>query len=102
MIIDKPYVETQNFASLRLKSDESSISDYKAKNKFGPQSQNLASIIRGFKIGVTKNARVINQDFSWQPRYHDHIIRNQRSYDRISEYIQNNPSTWDEDIFYKI
>ena len=24
------------------------------KNKFGPQSKNLASIIRGYKIGVTK------------------------------------------------
>ena len=28
------------------------------KNKFGPQSQNLASIIRGFKTGVTINARL--------------------------------------------
>ena len=33
------------------------------KNQFGPQSKNLASIIRGFKIGVTINARLINPDF---------------------------------------
>jgi hypothetical protein len=26
---------------------------------------------------VTKNARLVNPDFSWHPRYHDHIIRNQ-------------------------
>ena len=44
------------------------------KNQFGPQSKNLASIIRGFKIGVTKNARQINPDFQWQARFHDHII----------------------------
>ncbi len=36
--------ETQDIASLRC-------------NEYGPQSQNLASIIRGIKIGVTKFAR---------------------------------------------
>lgn len=71
------------------------------KNKFGPQSKNLASIIRGFKIGVTKNARLINPNFAWQARYHDHIIRNQESHQRISNYIVNNPRNWQEDTFYK-
>ena len=70
------------------------------KNKFGPQSKNLASIIRGFKIGVTKNARQINSDFAWQSRYHDHIIRNEKSYRTISEYIINNPLKWTGDKFY--
>ena len=70
------------------------------KNQFGPQSKNLASVIRGFKIGVTKNARLINPDFAWQPRYHDHIIRNDQSYQTISEYIINNPLKWSDDKFY--
>lgn len=70
------------------------------KNQFGPQSKNLASIIRGFKIGVTKNARQINTDFTWQSRYHDHIIRNESSYRRISEYIKNNPLQWSKDTSY--
>ena len=82
--------ETQNFASLQGN-----------KNKFGPQSQNLGSIIRGFKIGVTKQARQINPDFAWQSRFHDHIIRNDKSFHNISEYIINNPSKWQEDKFYK-
>ena len=43
-------------------------------NKFGPQSKNLASIIRGFKMGVTKNARQIHAGFEWQARFYDHII----------------------------
>ncbi|MGQ1891399.1 transposase [Thermophagus sp. OGC60D27] len=67
------------------------------KNQFGPQSQNLASIIRGFKIGVTKNARQINPHFAWQPRYHDHIIRNEKSFYNISRYIINNPGKWARD-----
>ena len=32
----------------------------------------------------------------WQLRYHDHIIRNENDYIRISNYIKNNPTKWDE------
>ena len=77
----------------------STVNTTNPKNKFGPQSKNLASIIRGFKIGVTINARKINPDFAWQPRFHDHIIRNNIAYRRISNYIINNPSNWKGDKF---
>ncbi len=90
-------VETQNFASLPSTAP-STVSSF--QNQFGPQSKNLASIIRGFKIGVTKNVHKINSVFAWQPRYHDHIIRNNRSFENISNYIVNNPKNWDEDKFY--
>jgi putative transposase len=69
-------------------------------NKFGPQSKNLASIIRGFKSAVTMYARINNIPFNWQTRYHDHIIRNEREYQIISNYIINNPLKWNEDKFY--
>lgn len=72
------------------------------KNKFGPQSKNLASIIRGFKIGVTQNARILQPDFAWQPRYHDHVIRNEQSYQSISNYILNNPAKWSDDKFFTV
>ncbi|GAB4323766.1 MAG: transposase [Bacteroidales bacterium] len=67
------------------------------KNKFGPQSKNLASIIRGFKTGVTTHARKFRPDFAWQSRFHDHIIRNNAEYQRISDYIRNNPAKWQND-----
>ena len=35
----------------------------------------------------------------WQRNYYDHIIRNEQAYERISEYILNNPKKWDEDKF---
>lgn len=70
------------------------------KNKFGSQSKNLASIVRGFKAGVTKNARIINPEFAWQSRFHDHIIRNDQSYQKISDYINNNPLNWSDDLFF--
>ena len=87
--VDTHAVETQYFASLPTATIP--------KNKFGPQSQNLASIIRGFKIGVTKSARSINPKFTWQSRFYDHIIRNEKSFYRIAEYIINNPGKWQED-----
>ena len=33
----------------------------------------------------------------FQPNYHDHIVRNEREYQRIKQYIINNPSEWDMD-----
>ncbi len=106
-------VETQNFASLpmppmkppmhmpRFPLPSTPQNDDTPKNKFGPQSQNLASIIRGFKTGVTINARSINPDFKWQPRYHDRIIRNEDAFLTISKYISDNPRNWRDDQFFK-
>lgn len=92
-------VETQNIASLPPSSRPPTppSTTNKPKNRFGPQSQNLASIVRGFKIGVTKNARQINEDFAWQQRYWDHIIRDENEYQRIHQYIINNPQKWEND-----
>ena len=70
-------------------------------NKFGPQSKNLPSIIRGFKSAVTKRAKIINPDFSWQRNYYEHIIRDEKSFKTISEYIINNPLNWTEDKYHE-
>ncbi|WP_303925208.1 transposase [Draconibacterium sediminis] len=68
-------------------------------NQFGPQRKNLASIIRGFKIGVTTHARKTNPEFAWQSRYHDHIVRNNESFECIRNYIISNPEKWEEDCY---
>ncbi len=36
----------------------------------------------------------------WQRNYHEHIIRNEQSYQTISDYIINNPAKWTDDKFY--
>ena len=77
------------------------VSTIESINKFGPQSKNLASIIRGFKSAVTTNARKIHADFAWQFRFHDHIIRNTDEFNRIQTYIANNPQNWDNDKFHE-
>ncbi len=70
-------------------------------DKFGPQSQNLASIVRGYKTGVKKYATMNNIDFAWQSLYDDRIIRDNQSFDRIRNYINNNIKNWKNDDFYE-
>ena len=36
----------------------------------------------------------------WQRNYYEHIIRNEKSYLHISEYIRTNPLKWLEDKYY--
>jgi len=63
-------------------------------NSFGPQSENLASVIRGFKAGVKTFAVKNTIPFNWQSRYHDSIIRHARALNAIREYIRKNPIKW--------
>jgi putative transposase len=63
-------------------------------NKFGVQSQNLASIIRGYKASVKAYATIHNIEFSWQPKYHDRVIRDEKEYSNIRAYIFDNPEQW--------
>lgn len=35
----------------------------------------------------------------WQRNYYEHVIRDEEDYDRIVEYIENNPLKWDEDQY---
>lgn len=36
----------------------------------------------------------------WQRSYHEHVIRNERDYQEIWEYIDTNPAKWAEDRYY--
>ncbi len=67
------------------------------ENKFGPQSKNLASIIRGFKTGVKKYATINKINFVWQKSFYEHIIRGENDLNRVREYIRLNPLNWKGD-----
>jgi REP element-mobilizing transposase RayT len=86
--VETQHVETQNLASLRK------------QNTFGPQSKNLASIIRGFKIGIKKYASMNNIAFAWQSRFYEHIIRTDKDLNRIRQYIIDNPGNWKTDELF--
>jgi len=70
-----------------------------AFQKMIPRS--IGSIVKGFKIGVTKWSRKHTDiETVWQRNYHEHIIRNEQSCQTISKYIINNPFKWKADKLY--
>lgn len=62
----------------------------------------LGEIIRWFKGRTTFETNRIKSlpYFSWQARFHDHIIRTEKSLEIIRDYIRKNPETWLEDELY--
>jgi REP element-mobilizing transposase RayT len=102
-----PYI---NHSVHKIDVGEDSKEKYMDSNKLrkimsdiSPKKGSVASVIRSYKSAVTKeiNKSDPGQNFKWQSRYHDHIIRDMKSYQRIKNYILNNPNNWNEDIFYR-
>lgn len=64
-------------------------------------SQTVGAIVRGYKSSVTKQLGTLGfTEKLWQRNYYEHIIRNEQSYQTISDYIINNPVKWQDDKFY--
>jgi len=63
-------------------------------SSISPQPGSLSVIVRSYKSAVTRNARLVNNDFSWQSRFYDSIICTTRQLSRIRKYIKNNPVDW--------
>lgn len=73
--------------------------------------KSISSFMAGFKSAVTKkiddyidseNLGIPKYNRShhfWQPNYHDHVIRDEQEYQRIDNYIVNNPKNWNDDKF---
>lgn len=56
----------------------------------------ISTVVRLMKGTVSKQA-----GFSvWQKGFYDHVIRNDKDYQSIWNYIQGNPSKWTEDQLY--
>ena len=65
--------------------------------------RSLGSLVAGFKSIVTKRINTVRNTPGipvWQGRYHDHIIRNESSLNKIREYVLHNPARWREDTFF--
>lgn len=85
-----------------LKDVETSRWDVSKENETGHrpvstqlQPNSLGSIIGQFKSICTKRIRKLGYDqFQWQSRFYDHIIRNESDLRIIRNYIQNNPTKW--------
>ncbi len=56
------------------------------------------SIVANACLDIYKSKNEIMGKF-WQRNYWEHIIRNEKSYRTISDYIINNPRKWNDDKF---
>ena len=60
----------------------------------------LSVVIGGLKRAVTHYVNENEFPFSWQSRFHDHIIRDTSELNRVATYIENNVANWKDDEFY--
>ncbi len=68
----------------------------------------LSEVVQTFKrYSTIEYARLVKQGAAapfdkrvWQRSFHDHILRNERGYHRVWEYIDTNPQKWEQDCFY--
>ena len=63
----------------------------------------IGDIICTFKSITTKQCNKndnIQGRKIWQPRFHDHIIRNEQEYQQIWQYIDTNTMKWQDDCYY--
>lgn len=91
--IDK-YVIMPNHIHLLIQITSDSVSG--SSRTPTPTNMEIPRFVSTFK-------RFCNQEYGkniWQRSFHDHIIRNQKDYDRIWNYIETNPYKWEQDCFY--
>jgi putative transposase len=88
IVVIRQFVETLRATSLR---------DPKM-SEISPKAGSLSTIIRSYKSAVTKLAGEGGfKEFAWQSRFYDHIIRDEKAFDKIRQYIFNNPANWELD-----
>lgn len=87
-------VETQQCCVSTMPPDK-----IKSETFYQLKPGSLSAIIRSYKsiVAKTTHYQFPNVGFQWQPRFYDHIIRNEESLNKIREYIISNPETWERD-----
>ena len=72
-----------------------------------PTYQSVPTVVRAYKSAVSKRVHAESGHGTpcpyikvWQSRFHEHIIRDKRSYWTIWKYIHTNPEHWENDCFY--
>ena len=84
---------------------DKALSPSKQEQRFAPT---LGGVIGAFKSlstheyiqGVNKDAWQPFDKKLWQRNYYEHIIRDQKAYNQIVEYIQTNAARWQDDTYY--
>jgi len=89
--LDEYSVMPDHFHGILIIENDDAPEDIAKKDHW--QKKCLGSIINQFKGACTKRIQSIDSSFAWQRNFNDHIIRNEKDFDRIREYIRRNSET---------
>ena len=64
-------------------------------------STSLGKIIRWFKGKVKFEVKQTMPEFKWQARFYDRVLRDDKEFYFIEEYIMNNPSNYGSEILQR-
>ncbi len=63
----------------------------------------LSELIGAYKTTVSKQIHLSGfMEFQWQRSFYEHIIRDEKTLETISDYIINNPVNWEQDKLYNL
>jgi len=65
-------------------------------------NQIIPKVMKLFKASVKSKCNHQNIWFSWQSRFHDEIIKDEKELLIIKQYIQNNVKNWQKDKFFNL
>ncbi|MDP4009481.1 MAG: hypothetical protein Q8P53_00660 [Candidatus Shapirobacteria bacterium] len=85
----------QNNRELKRDAHSASLRENGFKSR-----QIIPNTIKLFKAAVKSECNRHQLFFTWQARYYDRIIRTEKEYWAIKQYIDNNPKNWQKDVCY--
>lgn len=100
--VDNVAVVSRDVAMQRLYERKTNYNgEHPEMSAISPVPRSLATIIRSYKSACSYEIHhSLNPYFRRQSSFHDHVIRDKVSYDKIRWYVANNPLLWDKDKLY--
>ena len=90
MVIEKEFINKKQIANVGAGLDQ-------PENK--EKILDIPQIIGLYKSGVSRKCNMYNGSI-WQRNYYEHIIRNEKEYYEIKQYIRYNPVNWYHDKYF--
>ena len=92
----------RDLSARRLNDKAGTINTVIASSRPAQKIKSLSQLVGAYKSATSKLIRTAGlTDFAWQRSFHDHIIRSDKAYTKIRDYILSNPEKWLQDVFYQ-
>ena len=68
---------------------------------FSQRHSTISNVVGYLKMNASKQIhKICSVDKIWQRSFHDHIIRDHKDFEKIFDYVNDNPQNWEKDCFY--